>query len=134
MKDRVKSEGIHMRHCPTAEMLADFLMKPLQGGLFRKFRGVLLGYQHMSTLGELKVSIPDPEERVESGEKFQDSGTHKSYHKQSTGERESETVKKECRTYKKDLGDESCMGPKKHGDLTSNKRILTRSALNRKKK
>jgi hypothetical protein len=29
-------------------MLADFLTKPLQGGLFRRFRDVLLGYKHSS--------------------------------------------------------------------------------------
>ena len=31
-------------------MLADFLTKPLQGSLFRKFRDVILGYVHISTL------------------------------------------------------------------------------------
>jgi hypothetical protein len=80
------------------------------------------------------IPVPFVILNVESGENCQDSGTHKSSHKQSTGKRESDSVKEECHTYKKDLGDKSCMGPKKHGDLTSNKRILTRSALNRKKK
>ena len=28
---------------PTEEMIADFLTKPLQGALFRKFRDLLLG-------------------------------------------------------------------------------------------
>jgi hypothetical protein len=37
MKDRVKSEGITIRHCPTLQMVADFFTKPLQGTLFRKF-------------------------------------------------------------------------------------------------
>jgi hypothetical protein len=31
MKDRVQTEGITVRHCPTEDMLADFLTKPLQG-------------------------------------------------------------------------------------------------------
>ena len=44
-------------------MLADFLTKPLQGALFRKFRAVLLGHSHIRTLTS---SIPHrPEERVE---------------------------------------------------------------------
>jgi mRNA deadenylase 3'-5' endonuclease subunit Ccr4 len=43
-------------------MLADFLTKPLQGGLFRRFRDVLLGYKHTSTLNE--QSVTSPEERV----------------------------------------------------------------------
>jgi hypothetical protein len=37
MKDRLKTESITVRHCPTEYMLADFFTKPLQGALFRKF-------------------------------------------------------------------------------------------------
>ena len=43
-------------------MLADFLSKPLQGGLFRKFRDVLLALAHLSTL-RVPVGLPG-EERV----------------------------------------------------------------------
>ncbi len=50
-------------YCPTHEMLADFFTKPLQGSLFRKFRDVLLGHQHVSTLTNAP-SVP-AEERVE---------------------------------------------------------------------
>jgi hypothetical protein len=62
IKDRVVSEGITIRHCPTAAMLAYFFTKPLQGGLFRKFRDVLLGHAHVASL----VAVPTvpPEERV----------------------------------------------------------------------
>ena len=42
--DRLKSEGITIHHCPTEQMLADFLTKPLQGSLFHKFRTILLGH------------------------------------------------------------------------------------------
>ena len=52
IKDRVKSEKITIRHCPTSAMLADFLTKPLQGQLFRKFRDVLLGRVHVNSLTE----------------------------------------------------------------------------------
>jgi hypothetical protein len=68
MKDRIKSEGIEIRHCPTEEMLADFLTKPLQGALFRKFRDVLLGYEHTSSLNDYMKRTLDSEERV--GEKY----------------------------------------------------------------
>jgi hypothetical protein len=34
LKDRIKADGIQINHCPTEEMLADFLTKPLQGSLF----------------------------------------------------------------------------------------------------
>jgi len=50
MKDRIKTENISIVHCPTEIMLADFFTKPLQGSLFRKFRDVLMGYKHTSTL------------------------------------------------------------------------------------
>jgi hypothetical protein len=53
IKDRTADEGITIRHCPTLEMLADFFTKPLQGALFRKFRDVILGYEHISTLTKL---------------------------------------------------------------------------------
>ena len=50
IKDRTESNGIRIRHCPTLQMLADFLAKPLQGVLFTKFRDVLLGYEHINSL------------------------------------------------------------------------------------
>ena len=33
-------------------MIDDFFTKPLQGALFRKFRDIVLGYKHISTLNE----------------------------------------------------------------------------------
>jgi hypothetical protein len=65
LKDWVKMENINVRHCPTEEMLADFLTKPLQGNLFRKFRDVLLGYHHVSSLQQNVTDASSPEERVE---------------------------------------------------------------------
>ena len=41
IKDRVDKKEIQIEHCPTAEMLADFHIKPLQGSLFDKFRDLL---------------------------------------------------------------------------------------------
>jgi hypothetical protein len=61
--DRLKTDGITIRHCPTTVMLADFLTKPLQGSLFRKFRDAMLGYVPMSTLRPDVAS--SPKERVE---------------------------------------------------------------------
>ena len=37
VKDKVKSGDIFVMHCPTGHMIADFLTKPLQGSLFRRF-------------------------------------------------------------------------------------------------
>ena len=61
VKDRIKSDDLTVRYCETERMLADFLSKPLQGSLFRKFKKVLLGHEHISTLRP--ISAP-PEERV----------------------------------------------------------------------
>ena len=68
IKDRIRSDGINVRHCPTEQMLADFLTKPLQGNLFRKFQRVLLGYQHIDTLSKDTSISPSPEERVGKNE------------------------------------------------------------------
>jgi len=64
MQNRFESEGISVVYCPTDKMLADFFTKPLQGSLFREFRGVLLGHCHVDTL--TKSPLPPSEERVEN--------------------------------------------------------------------
>jgi hypothetical protein len=38
VKDRVDAGAMHIEHCPTEDMLADFFTKPLQGGPFRRMR------------------------------------------------------------------------------------------------
>ena len=50
VKDRVDKGEVKIEYCPTEEMLADFYTKPLQGSLFRKFRDVIMGYKHISSL------------------------------------------------------------------------------------
>jgi Reverse transcriptase (RNA-dependent DNA polymerase)/Zinc knuckle len=71
LKDRLTTEQLQIHHCPTLHMLADFLTKPLQGLLFRKFRAVLLGHEHISILGDNVDAINPPapcdliEERVD---------------------------------------------------------------------
>ena len=50
IKDRLETEGIEVKYCPTEKMLADFFTKPLQGTLFRKFRDIVLGYKHINAL------------------------------------------------------------------------------------
>jgi len=64
MQDRFESECISVVYCPTDEMLAVFITKPLQGSLFRKFRAVLLGHCHVNTLS--KSPLPPSEESVEN--------------------------------------------------------------------
>ena len=59
--DRIKNGNISVRHCPTENMIADYMSKPLQGTLFHTFRNVIMGWKHISTLFDI-FSLP--EERV----------------------------------------------------------------------
>ena len=68
IKDRVKQENIKIHYCPTEEMLADFYTKPLQGGLFNKFRDVLLGHKPLSSLQNPTCDSSTREERVGNNE------------------------------------------------------------------
>ena len=43
--DRANCGETKIKHCPTAEMLGDYFTKPLQGGLFNKFRDRILNIQ-----------------------------------------------------------------------------------------
>jgi len=40
----VESGRFNLHHCPTADMIADILTKPLQGELFERLRDLILGY------------------------------------------------------------------------------------------
>ena len=52
IKDRISKGEINLIHCPTAIMIADYFTKPLQGALFVKFRDIIMGITHFSTLDE----------------------------------------------------------------------------------
>ena len=41
--DRISKGHVNLEWCPTTEMIADFMSKPLQGSLFRKFRDIIMG-------------------------------------------------------------------------------------------
>jgi len=40
--DRVKAGEMSIKYCPTADMLADFFTKPLQGTKFRQMRDIIM--------------------------------------------------------------------------------------------
>ena len=66
IKDRLTSEKIDVEYCPTGEMIADFFTKPLQGNLFRKFRDVVLGYKHITSVYDTSEQTL-AQEHVEKG-------------------------------------------------------------------
>ena len=41
--DRIAMNELSVHWCPTEYMIADFVTKPLQGELFRKFRDQIMG-------------------------------------------------------------------------------------------
>ena len=41
--DRISKGEVRVEWCPTKEMVADFMTKPLQGALFKKFRDLIMG-------------------------------------------------------------------------------------------
>jgi hypothetical protein len=41
--DRVEKGDVSLVWCPTGDMVGDFMTKPLQGALFRKFRDQIMG-------------------------------------------------------------------------------------------
>ena len=43
IKDKIKSGESAMVHCHTGNMIADLFTKPLQGALFVRFWGILMG-------------------------------------------------------------------------------------------
>ena len=67
--DRANCGEIKLKHCPTNEMLGDYFTKPLQGGLFTKFRDRILNVQadpstvppedHRSVLGQGRSHATD---------------------------------------------------------------------------
>jgi hypothetical protein len=51
IKDRIAKGEINLVHCPNGIMVADCFTKPLQEGhLFAKFRDIIIGITHFSTL------------------------------------------------------------------------------------
>ena len=41
--DRILKGEVKVEWCPTADMVADFMTKPLQGSTFKKFRDLIMG-------------------------------------------------------------------------------------------
>ncbi len=46
--DRISRGEVRVEWCPTNDMIADFMSKPLQGALFKKFRDLIMGVTPLS--------------------------------------------------------------------------------------
>ena len=60
--DRIHNGNIQVQYCPTKQMVVDYFSIPIQASLFHIFRGVIMGWTHLSHVFEGYIS---PEERVE---------------------------------------------------------------------
>ena len=46
--DQSKRGNVEIKYCPTRIMVADYMTKPLQGALFKKFKKEIMGEQIVS--------------------------------------------------------------------------------------
>ena len=62
IKDILMREKIHLEHCKTERMLADFLTKPLQGSNFKRIRDIIMGVATFPV--EERVDVSNPEKLI----------------------------------------------------------------------
>jgi hypothetical protein len=48
VSDRITKGELQVQWCPTNDMIADYMTKPLQGKLFRRFRDLIMGLKSPS--------------------------------------------------------------------------------------
>ena len=46
IKDHIQAKDFEVKYCPTDDMVADYLTKPLQGAKFKKFRKAIMNLSH----------------------------------------------------------------------------------------
>ena len=63
VKDRVDKGEMDIKYCPTGVMLADYFTKPFQGQLFNKFRNVIMGFVHISSLNQESTENKEREDK-----------------------------------------------------------------------
>ena len=56
--DRIAKGELSIEWCPTAEMIADFMTKPLQGATFRKFRDIIMGIKDIESGNDVSNKKP----------------------------------------------------------------------------
>jgi len=53
--DRIWKGEVRVEWCPTKDMVADFMTKPLQGSAFRKFRDLIMGSLSVKEANKLVI-------------------------------------------------------------------------------
>ena len=48
--DQIEKGHLTVKHCPTGDMIADLMTKPLQGKPFEKFRSLIMGHEMFNVL------------------------------------------------------------------------------------
>ena len=56
--DRISKGEVRVEWCPTKDMVADFMTKPLQGSVFRKFRDLIMGALSMEEAASILTHDP----------------------------------------------------------------------------
>jgi hypothetical protein len=57
--DQVEKGNMVVEYCPTGEMVADFMSKPLQGKLFVKFRDLIMGVSSQAKVSDDRSVLDD---------------------------------------------------------------------------
>jgi hypothetical protein len=55
--DRINKQELTVEWCPTGDMIGDFMTKPTQGALFKKFRDQIMGVIEAQDPGPGKVKV-----------------------------------------------------------------------------
>jgi hypothetical protein len=71
--DRVKSGQVRIEHCPTGIVTANYCTKALQGALFTKLRGVIMGKTYIPLPSDVAKSVTYPSVRIPDGLTHQES-------------------------------------------------------------
>ena len=50
--DQIQKKNVSVKWCPTIAMLGDYMTKPLQGNLFKRFRDFIMGILPISRLSK----------------------------------------------------------------------------------
>ena len=45
LTDQIEKGNLLIEYCPTASMIGDYMSKPLQGKLFKRFKALIMGHE-----------------------------------------------------------------------------------------